>query len=203
MAIDDATLAQPSPLDTDEIPVVVVAPPPRPVWSRTWALGGVAVMLAGFAALTGLGLMFHYRPVTASAHLDLVDLAEASRFAFVRELHRWGAHALLIATALHLFRIVLAGAYRPPRHLNYAVGVALGLVILGAAMTGYVLPWDQHSRWLLGWLSEPGDATLTFVYALHCGVLPVAGAILIFYHLKRARRDALVLEETAQDSEEP
>ena len=115
MALDDATQAHPSPLDTDEIPVVVVAPPARPIWSRTWALGGIAVVLAGFAALTGLGLMFHYRPVTETAHLDLVDLVEASRFAFVRELHRWSAHALLIVTALHLFRIVVAGAYRPPR----------------------------------------------------------------------------------------
>ncbi len=193
MAIDDATLAQPSPLDTDEIPIVVVAPAPRPVWSRTWALGGIAVVLAGFVALTGLGLMFHYRPVAATAHLDLVDLAEVSRFAFARELHRWGAHALLIVAALHLFRVVLAGAYRPPRHLNYAMGVALGLVILAAALTGYILPWDQHSQWLLGWLTEPGaapgDATLTFVYALHCGVLPVGGVILTFYHLQRARRD--------------
>lgn len=144
-------------------------------------------------ALTGLGLLFFYRPVAASAYFDLVDLAARSPFAYLRELHRWGSHALLIVVGLHLFRVLVAGAYRPPRRYNYQVGVALGILCLLLAVTGYLLPWDRHAQWLLDLLAAAGigrgDALLTGAHALHCGVLPVAGGLLIVHHLRRARRD--------------
>lgn len=173
--------------------MTVPLPPARPAWSHTWALGTIAVVVAVFEALTGLGLLFFYRPLVASAHLDLVDLAETSPFAFVRALHLWGGHALLIAASLHLFRVVVAGSYRPPRGYNYYVGMILGLAVVALALTGYLLPWDRHAQWLLPLLAPAdgaaGDAFLTAVYALHCGALPVAGALLAVHHLRRARRD--------------
>jgi quinol-cytochrome oxidoreductase complex cytochrome b subunit len=191
--LDDATLAEPSPLDTDEIPVVVAEARSRPAWKRTWALGGIAVAVAVFQVLCGLVLLFFYRPGVPTAHLDVVDLAEASRFAWVRELHHWGSHALVIVAALHLFRIVATGSYRAPRQVNFQVGVALGVVVLLSAATGYLLPWDERSQWLIRALSAagapPGGATLTALHALHSGALPVAGALLAVYHLRRARTD--------------
>lgn len=192
MALDDATLAQPSPLDTDEIPVVVVAKRSRPAWTRTWALGGIAVAVAVFQVSCGLVLLFFYRPGLPAAHLDVVDLAQASRFGFVRELHHWGSHALVIVVALHLFRIVVSGSYRKPRRFNFQVGVALGVVVLLSAASGYLLPWDDGSRWLSQALSTAGfaaDGAARVIHALHSGVLPVAGALLVVYHLRRARTD--------------
>lgn len=179
--------------------MTVPLPPARPAWSRTWALGTIAVVVAVCEALSGLGLLFFYRPVAAAAHFGLVDLAETSPFAFVRQLHLWGGHALLIAAALHLFRVVVAGDYRPPRRHNYQVGVVLGLVVVALALTGYLLPWDRHAQWLLALLAPAGvaggDAFLTAVFALHCGVLPVAGTLLIVHHLGRARRDDATVTE--------
>lgn len=193
MALEDATQVQPSPLDTDEIPIVVLSPRRRSVWSATWALGGIAVTLAALLAATGLLLLFHYRPAVATAYQDLVHLTEVSRFGFVRVLHRWAAHALLIAVALHLFRVVVAGAYHPPRRSAYHIGGALGLIILFSALTGYLLPWDRQAQWLIRTLVElglpTGDSILTSAFALHCGVLPTLGGLLLYIHLRRARRD--------------
>lgn len=193
MDLDDATRAEPSPLDTDEIPVVVVEARPRPAWTRAWSLGGIAATVAVFQVLCGLALLFFYRPGVPAAHLDLVDLAEASRFGYVRALHVWGSHVLMIVVALHFFRVVATGSYREPRSFNFLVGLALGIVVLFSAVTGYLLPWDERSQWLIGALSAagaaPDGATLTAVHALHSGVLPVAGALLALYHLRRARID--------------
>ena len=208
MALDETTLApaapaEPSPLDTDEIPVVVEKRRPSAL-QGAGSLGTVALVLIVSQALGGLGLLFFYRPLVASAHLDLVDLVEVSRFGYVRELHLWGSHALVIVVALHLFQAVVTGTYRSPKCLNFQVGVALGGLVLLLAVTGYVLPWDEHAQWLLRVLdsdsamsdgppsgdTRPGDAVLTAIYALHCGVLPVVAVLAILYHLHRARRDA-------------
>ena len=108
-------------------------------------LGNLAVFLLLFEAVTGVGLMFHYRPVVGLAYPDLVDLHEVSGFGFVRGLHRWGAYAAVIVVWLHLLRVALRGAYAPPRRLNWTVGVALMILTLLLAATGYLLPWDQHT----------------------------------------------------------
>ncbi len=158
-------------------------------------LGNLAVFLLLFEAATGIGLMFHYRPVVGLAYLDLVDLREVSGFGFVRGLHRWGAYAAVIAVWLHLLRVALRGAYAPPRRLNWTVGVALMILTLLLAATGYLLPWDQQAYWGIASLS-PGTVidgtTLLRFYAGHCVALPLLIAALTYYHLRRARRDAAV-----------
>ena len=189
--LDDATLVEPSPLDTGEVPVLAppTAPPPR--WARTWALGSGAVVLAGFLAVTGLLLMLHYRPLVHEAHTGLVDLVEASPWSYLRALHLWGSHLLLIVTLLHLLRVVVTRSYRPPRRANYHVGLALLVFVIAMALTGYLLPWNESSRWLLHRLigEAPGNGFLTSVYALHCAFLPVAAVLLLAYHVYRARLD--------------
>ncbi len=190
MAKGDATIVEPSPLDTDEIPILVVPAAPRPRAARTWTLGAVAVALVVLAAASGLGLLFHYRPLVAAAYPSMTDLAEASRFGFLRELHRWSAHLLIVTVFLHLLRVVVAGAYRPPRRHNYHVGVGLLVVTLWLAVTGWILPWDQNAQQLLAALGYDNlGGRLASVYAVHCGILPVVGALALLHHLRRARRD--------------
>ena len=43
----------------------------------------------------------------------------------MRELHRWGAHAMIITVWLHMFRVFMTGSYKPPREFNWGVGVTL------------------------------------------------------------------------------
>ncbi|MCP4661186.1 MAG: cytochrome bc complex cytochrome b subunit [bacterium] len=168
--------------------------PGRARLGRTWALGSVAVLLFGLQVITGFGLTFHYQPTAESAYLDLVDLREVSSLGFLRELHRWGSHALVIAVGLHLFRVFMAGSYRPPRRLNWTLGVVLLLLSFLLAYTGYLLPWDQFAYWAVATASDglaapPSGPTLSRFYALHCVVLPLLTALLVVEHLRRARRD--------------
>ena len=182
-------------------------------------LGALAVFLFGVETLTGLALMFHYRPTVAHAYPDLIDLREASSFGFVRELHHWGSQAFVIVVALHLVGIVLAGSHKPPRQLSWSIGVGLLVLTLSLAATGALLPWDDAA---FGWLTsrtpslaaadpgatglEPtapatdtaGDRTLIRIFVLHCGLLPVLTASLIFYHGWRARRDDRVAAERTE-----
>ncbi len=163
-------------------------------------LGHLAVCLLVCEALTGLGLMFHYRPTVETAYLDLVDLREISRFSALRGLHYWGAHATVIVVWLHLLQVAVRGAYAPPRRANWSVGVALMLLTLGLAVSGYLLRWDQQAYWGIATLSASAPAVpsaagddgsrLLHAYVAHGVALPLLVAGLTLYHLRRARRDA-------------
>ena len=46
-----------------------------------------------------------------------------------------------------MLRVVMFGSYKKPREVTWMTGVVLLLVILGFALTGYLLPWDQKAYW--------------------------------------------------------
>jgi Rieske Fe-S protein len=46
-----------------------------------------------------------------------------------------------------MLRVVLLGSYKKPREVTWMTGVVLLLIILGFALTGYLLPWDQKAYW--------------------------------------------------------
>ena len=46
-----------------------------------------------------------------------------------------------------MLRVVLFGSYKKPREVTWMTGVVLLLLILGFALTGYLLPWDQKAYW--------------------------------------------------------
>ncbi len=66
---------------------------------------------------------------------------------FLRNMHRWAAHGMVITVMLHMFRVFLTGSYKPPREFNWVVGVILLLLTFFLSFTGYLLPWDQLSMW--------------------------------------------------------
>src|SRR6476469_3368739 len=51
-------------------------------------------------------------------------------FLFLVEIHRWGAHAMVITVWLHMYRVFLTGSYKPPREFNWVIGVILLLLTL-------------------------------------------------------------------------
>src|SRR6185503_4227379 len=99
--------------------------------------------------VTGLLLMFYYRPTIEYAFTDIMDLREQAPFGIMREMHRWGAHAMVIAVWLHMFRVFMTGSYKPPREFNWNVGVILLVLTLLLSFTGYLLPWDQLAIWAI------------------------------------------------------
>src|SRR4030065_2517979 len=67
--------------------------------------------------------------------------------AFIRNMHRWGAHAMVITVWLHMLRVFMTGSYKPPREFNWNVGVLLLVLTLLLSFNGYLLPDDQLGFW--------------------------------------------------------
>jgi len=114
----------------------------------TFCLGGLSFFLFIVETITGVLLMFYYRPVPDYAYVDMKTLEYAVQFGIVlRNLHRWAAHLMVITVMLHMLRVFLTGSYRPPREFNWVVGVQLLVFTLLLSFTGYLLPWDQLAFW--------------------------------------------------------
>ncbi len=179
--------------------------------SYTLGLGLASFFLFASLTLSGLALMLYYVPSTTLAYRSMKDLEYAVTFGmFLRNSHRWAAHAMVAVVFLHLCRVFFTGAYKPPREFNWVVGVALLLLTLALSFTGYLLPWDQLAFWaitvgtaivayfpvlgpqlrylLLGG-HEIGQAALLRFYVLHCLLLPLATAGLVALHVWRVRKD--------------
>ncbi len=125
----------------------------------TWCMGGTTFFIFLVLTFTGLMLMFYYRPTVEYARADIVDLREQVAFGVMREIHRWGAHAMVITVWLHMLRVFLTGSYKPPREFNWNVGVILLVLTLLLSFTGYLLPWDQLAIWAITVGSNMARAT--------------------------------------------
>jgi quinol-cytochrome oxidoreductase complex cytochrome b subunit len=179
--------------------------------SNTYYLGGISMILLAVLTLTGLYLMLYYHPSVPHAYNDMKELQFAiSNGVFLRNMHRWAAHAMVFVVFLHMLRVFYHKAYQPPREFNWVVGVVLLLMTLLLSYTGYLLPWDQLSFWgvsvgtnmvqampilgprlrflLLGGNIVGENALLRF-YVLHCVLLPLALVFGVAIHLWRVRKD--------------
>ena len=122
-------------------------------------MGGMTFFLFLVETVTGVLLMFYYRPTLEWAYNDIVGLREHVPLGILRELHRWGAHAMVITVWLHMYRVFLTGSYKPPREFNWVVGVILLVLTLLLSFTGYLLPWDQLAIWAITVGSNMARAT--------------------------------------------
>src|SRR5262245_58682345 len=127
--------------------------------SFTWCMGGLTFFLFLAETITGILLMFYYRPVVEYAYVDIQALRAHVTLGLLREIHRWGAHAMVIAIWLHMLRVFLTGSYKPPREFNWGVGVVLLVLTLLLSFTGYLLPWDQLAMWAITVGSNMARAT--------------------------------------------
>ena len=177
----------------------------------TFCLGGLSFFLFLFLTVTGVLLMFYYRPATSVAYQDMKDLDTLINFGLLlRNMHRYSAHAMVIVVFLHMLRVFYTGAYRPPREFNWAVGAILLFCTFFLSFTGYLLPWDQlgiwavtvgtnmagatpfvgeQTRFLLIGGYEISDNTLVRWYVLHVIGMPLITAVLMAVHFWRIRKD--------------
>jgi cytochrome b6 len=177
----------------------------------TWYLGALTLCTFLILVVTGVLLMFYYHPSVPQAYADMKDLQfVVSSGVFLRNLHRWSAHAMVFLVFAHMFKVFYRGGYRPPRQFNWDIGVFLLLITLLLSYTGYLLPWDQLAFWavtvgsniakavpltgqqirflLLGGHEVNANALLRF-YVLHCVILPLGAVLLIAVHFWRIRKD--------------
>jgi quinol-cytochrome oxidoreductase complex cytochrome b subunit len=180
-------------------------------YTYTFCLGGVSFFLFLVLTITGVYLMFFYIPSVSRAYQDILSIENSVAFGtFVRNMHRWGAHLMVLTVFLHMIRVFYHGAYKPPREFNWVIGVLLLLSTLVLSFTGYILPWDQIAFWaitvgmqmatyaplvskessfiLLGGV-EVGQGTLIRFYVLHVIALPLIISILMIVHFWRIRKD--------------
>jgi quinol-cytochrome oxidoreductase complex cytochrome b subunit len=192
---------------------------PREVvgWRATLRLGFIASVLFLTLFISGTYLMFFYHPVVPQAYFDMHTLHTSIAFGqFIRNIHRWSAHLMVLVVFVHMMRVFYAGAYRAPRQFNWVVGVGLLLLTLLLSFTGYLLPWDQLAFWaitvgtniagyvpllgdnarqiLLGGPEVGGDALLRF-YVLHIYVLPSLVVLLLSVHIWRVRKDGFAVAD--------
>jgi ubiquinol-cytochrome c reductase cytochrome b subunit len=169
---------------------------PIPGGARWRYVFGSALTATFFTQLlTGLLLMTTYSPSATTAWGSVYYISYQMDLGwFLRGLHHFGSQAMVVLLVLHLGQVVLAGAYRAPREMNWWFGLGLMFVTLGFSLTGYLLPWDQKGYWatkvatnimggtpLIGTAlrklvvggSEYGNQTLTRFYALHVGLFPL------------------------------
>src|SRR5205823_10910829 len=105
--------------------------------SYTWCMGGITFFLFLVETVTGVLLMFYYRPTLEHAYNDILSLRDVLTLGILRELPRWGAHALVITTWQHMYRVFLPGSYKPPRDSNSGVTVTVPALTLLFRCTGH------------------------------------------------------------------
>lgn len=184
-------------------------------WRYVW--GSTLVFCFAIQVVTGLFLWLAYSPSSQTAWESVYFIQhEMWGGWFLRGLHHYTAHAMTVLLVFHLMQVVIDGAYKAPREVNFWSGVVLLLLVLALSLTGYLLPWDQKGYWatkvatsiaaitpvvgpaiqqLVVGGSDYGHHTLTRFFALHAGVIPGAIILFIVAHVYLFRRHGLTPKE--------
>ena len=112
-----------------------------------WYVFGSATLFAMIVQIvTGIFLTFYYSPSAATAWESTLFIYQRVYLGqFIISLHYWGASAMIALVAMHLLQVLIWGAYKKPRELQWVVGVLLFLLTLVLGLTGYLLPWDLNA----------------------------------------------------------
>lgn len=184
-------------------------------WRYVW--GSALTFAIGVQFLTGIVLWAAYSANAQGAWESVYYIQNQMWGGWIlRGIHHYMAQITIILLVLHLMQVLIDGAYRAPREVNFWFGLALLFLVLGLSLTGYLLPWDQKGYWatkvstaiasmtpvagpamqqLLVGGAEYGHHTLTRFFALHAGVLPAGLVVLIVGHVYLFRRHGITVPE--------
>ncbi|MEX0676448.1 MAG: cytochrome b N-terminal domain-containing protein [Pirellulales bacterium] len=184
-------------------------------WRYVW--GSTLVFAFLVQLITGVVLWMYYSPSAQTAWESVYYIQyETAGGWLLRGLHHFMAHAMVVLLALHLMQVVIDGAYRAPREVNFWLGLVLMQIVLALSLTGYLLPWDQKGYWatrvatnLLGVVpavgpslqqlvvggADYGHHTLTRFFALHAGVLPGLLVLFLVVHVALFRRHGICYKQ--------
>lgn len=185
--------------------------PPGVGW--WFVTGSILLFLLAVQLITGVVLTMYYVPSPEHAYDSVRYITDRLPFGTtVRALHFFGASFIVIAAVIHMLRVVLLGSYKKPREVTWMTGVVLLLVILGFALTGYLLPWDQKAYWattvtiniarstpvfgeqvaaVMRGGAELGALTLLRWYTAHVFLLPAALVGFVVAHVYLMRRHGI------------
>jgi ubiquinol-cytochrome c reductase cytochrome b subunit len=182
-----------------------------------YVFGSAVTVLILVQAVTGIALELYYSPSTTDAWASVNYIqTQVWMGPLLRGVHHWGASAIVVVVAMHLLQTAWAGAFRAPREMNWLAGFVLFQIILGLALTGYLLPWDQKGYWatqvatsIAGTLpvigpklqaflqggTSYGNLTLTRFHTLHVLLLPAALFAVIGVHVALFRKHGVTPPE--------
>jgi quinol-cytochrome oxidoreductase complex cytochrome b subunit len=173
--------------------------------TRWYYFGGMTLFLFAIQIITGMLLLFYYRPTVSEAFESVQFIMTRVQFGWlIRSIHSWSANLLIFVAFVHMFSVVFTHAYRKPRELTWLTGIALLGLMLFFGFSGYLLPWNKISyfatrvgtnvaantplvgpviaRFLRGG-DDVGSASLTRFFAFHVMILPMAALLLVGLHV--------------------
>jgi len=179
----------------------------RYVWGSTLSFAIVVQFI------TGIFLWMNYSPSAQSAWESVYYLNDVMPGGWLlRGIHHYMAQLMVPLLILHLMQVMIDGAYKAPREVNYWFGLGLLGLTLAISLTGYLLPWDQRGYWstkvatnllsgvpyigstlqrLVVGNANYGHQTLTRFFAMHAGVLPALMVLMIVVHVALFRKHGL------------
>jgi ubiquinol-cytochrome c reductase cytochrome b subunit len=129
--------------------------------------GGLSLILFIIQVLTGIFLLIYYVPSNKEAFSSVVFIDNGVVFGWLfRRFHAIGANVMILLVMIHMFKVVLSGAYKAPRELHWLSGFFLLILTMMMGISGYLLPWTQLSYWAVTVLTNS------------FGVIPVIGPTL-------------------------
>ncbi len=170
--------------------------------------------------VTGMFLAMFYQASSQTAYQSIQYIMEKVPLGWViRDLHYWGANAMVVLVAAHMLRGFYVGAYKKPREITWITGVVLLFIVILFAFTGYLLPWDQQSYWAtmvgtwmpfyapfvgiyIAYLARGGayisGLTLTRFYSIHMLVLPALLLVFFGIHFAMVLKNQMLVVEEAE-----
>ena len=184
-------------------------------WRYVW--GSTLTFTFVVQIITGIFLWMAYSPSSQTAWESVFYIQNQMWGGWLlRGIHHFTAQAMTVLLVFHLMQVLIDGAYKAPREINFWLGLVLLMLVLGLSLTGYLLPWDQKGYWatkvatsimaitpvfgaelqrLVVGGSEYGHHTLTRFFALHAGVLPGLMIFFIVGHIFLFRKHGLTAKE--------
>ena len=184
-------------------------------WRYVW--GSTLVFTFTLQVITGFMLWSAYSPSTRTAWESVYYIQHEMFLGhIIRGLHHYAAQAMVVLMAIHLVQVIIDGAYKAPREMNFWLGIVLMMIVLGLSLTGYLLPWDQKGYYatqvttnimsatpavgrevqvLAQGGSDYGHLTLTRFFAMHAGILPTMLVGFLALHIYVFRRHGLTVHD--------
>lgn len=175
-----------------------------------YCFGGIAFTAFLICSISGFFLSFYYIPSENEAYLSIQRIHEEVYLGkLMRGIHKWSANVLIITLIIHSIRVFVTKSYRPPRELNWIVGVILFIIVMVEGFTGYLLPWDQKAYWatvvgtnIVGSIPFIGETLLLIVrggyevtgvtlnrfYSLHILWFPLIIMLLLWAHFHMIKK---------------
>jgi ubiquinol-cytochrome c reductase cytochrome b subunit len=189
-------------------------------WS--FLLGELALLSFAILVLTGLFLTMFYRPtVDPVVYQGASELYQGRQMPaafesilrlthdvpgglFIRRVHRAAAQVFIAIGIIHMLRVLLTGAFRKPREVNYHIGWSMLVLAVVSGWSGHNLIFDTlagtslrvyysfvlATPYIGEWLAQvifagefPAVGFISRLFTLHVLILPASIAALMVLHL--------------------